>query len=460
MKPWGKYLGWMAILVLAGNTVKPLAAGSSNSEETDDGSTATAARSAESHSADWVRIGRQALGFLVLEHGFRYLTEEGTRHPHIPFFRGFVNSLNNLHGWADGDPFLVSYVGHPMQGAVAGYIFAQNDRGFLSVEFGKNKPYWKSRLRAATFSWAYSEQFEIGPISEASIGNTQAFFPQQGFVDQVATPVIGLAWMIAEDSLDRFVVKRVEARTANPFVRLLVRGGLNPSRSLANVMAARPPWHRTDRLDPWERLGNRIFSGEKPRSASDLPLPITKFEFMATARTEYYLGPDARGACIGGGGAAAFRITPNWQFVADVAGCKLTHFGDNLSGDSLTYTIGPRWTANPLRRWTTYSQLLIGGRTLTHEEFYPARKAQLHALAAQDGTSLDFPDHARYTRTAEHTGLTVSVRGGVDVKLSPAIEFQVADLAYAHSWHGKLDGIAYTHALQLSGGLVLRIGTW
>jgi hypothetical protein len=141
-----------------------------------------------------------------------------------------------------------------MQGAVAGYIFAQNDRGFLSVEFGKNKPYWKSRLRAAAFSWAHSEQFEIGPVSEASIGNTQAFFPQQGFVDQVATPVTGLAWMIAEDSLDRFVVKRVEAHTGNSFVRLLVRGGLNPSRSLANVIAAQPPWHSTDRWthgNPW-----------------------------------------------------------------------------------------------------------------------------------------------------------------------------------------------------------------
>jgi len=451
----------MAILLLVGNTVKSFAAESGKSEETADGSTATTPPSAEPYGADWVRIGRQALGFLVLEHGFRYLTEEGTRHPHIPFFRGFVNSLNNLHGWADGDPFLVSYVGHPMQGAVAGYIFAQNDREFLSVEFGKNKPYWKSRLRAAAFSWAYSEQFEIGPMSEASIGNTQAFFPQQGFADQVATPVIGLAWMIAEDSLDRFVVKRLEARTANPFVCLLVRGGLNPSRSLANVMAGQPPWHRTDRSGPSKRNGDRIFSAEKPRSASDLPpSPITKFEFMATARTEYYLGPDARGACIGGGGAAAFRMTPNWQFVADVSGCKLTRFGDNLSGDSLTYTIGPRWTANPLRRWTTYSQLLIGGRTLTHEEFYPARKVQLEALAGQNGASLDFPDHARYTRIAEHTGLTVSVRGGVGVKLSPAIQLQVADLAYAYSWHGKLDGTAYTHALQFSGGLVLRIGTW
>jgi hypothetical protein len=66
----------MAILVVAGNTVKPLAAGSGNSEEADDGSTTTTAPPAEPHGADWVRVGRQTLGFLVLEHGFRYLTEE------------------------------------------------------------------------------------------------------------------------------------------------------------------------------------------------------------------------------------------------------------------------------------------------------------------------------------------------------------------------------------------------
>jgi hypothetical protein len=84
----------------------------------------------------------------------------------------------------------------------------------------------------------------------------------------------------------------------------------------------------------------------------------------------------------------------------------------------------------------------------------------LQALANRSGVSLDYPDHARYTRSAENTGLVVSVGGGIDVKLSPAIQLQVFDLAYAHSWHAAVDGLAYSHSLQFSGGLVLRFGTW
>lgn len=94
----------------------------------------------------------QSFAFLGVEHGFRWLTEEGTRHPHRSFFDGYVNSLNNLHGWADGDSFLVSYVGHPRQGAVTGFLFVQNDRKYRAVEFGKNRQYWRSRLRAAGFA--------------------------------------------------------------------------------------------------------------------------------------------------------------------------------------------------------------------------------------------------------------------------------------------------------------------
>lgn len=62
---------------------------------------------------DWQGLLGQSLAFLAVEHGFRYLTEEGTRHSHLSFFGGYVDSVTNLHGWADGDPFYVNYVGHP-----------------------------------------------------------------------------------------------------------------------------------------------------------------------------------------------------------------------------------------------------------------------------------------------------------------------------------------------------------
>src|ERR1051326_3725141 len=103
----------------------------------------------EPSGVDWNALLRESFAFLSLEHGFRYLTEPGTRRPHTALIRGYVDSLNNLHGWGDGDPFIVNYVGHPMQGAVAGFLFAQNDRKYRMVEFGKNRWYWRSRLRAA-----------------------------------------------------------------------------------------------------------------------------------------------------------------------------------------------------------------------------------------------------------------------------------------------------------------------
>ena len=156
---------------------------------------------------DWWHLAEGTLSFLTVEHVFRYATEWGTRDAFdTPFWPGYFAAVGNLHGWADGDAFLVNYVGHPMQGAVAGFIWQHNDRAYRDVVFGENSRYWKAKLRGAAFSYLYSVQFEIGPISEASIGHIQAQFPQQGFVDHVITPSIGLGWTLAEDSLDRYVI--------------------------------------------------------------------------------------------------------------------------------------------------------------------------------------------------------------------------------------------------------------
>ena len=48
-------------------------------------------------------------------------------------------SVLNLHGWADGDPFYVNYVGHPMQGAVAGRIWLLHDPRYRKAEFGRSR---------------------------------------------------------------------------------------------------------------------------------------------------------------------------------------------------------------------------------------------------------------------------------------------------------------------------------
>ncbi len=47
--------------------------------------------------------------------------------------------------------------------------------------------------------------------------------------------------MIAEDAMDRYVIERVDERVRSPCVRVLVRSGLNPTRSMANLIAGRVP---------------------------------------------------------------------------------------------------------------------------------------------------------------------------------------------------------------------------
>jgi hypothetical protein len=197
---------------------------------------------------EWAPALRQANTFLGIQHLFRVATEPGTREGlKGPFWRDYARSIRSLHGWGDGDPFYVNYVGHPMQGAITGFIAAQNDPRYRRVEFGRSRHYWASRLRAMAFAAAYSEQFELGPFSEATIGNIQMVPPATGVVDHVITPTVGLGWMVAEDALDRYVVRRFERMTGRPVMRILVRGVLNPSRSFSNVLRGKYPWYRDDR---------------------------------------------------------------------------------------------------------------------------------------------------------------------------------------------------------------------
>lgn len=201
----------------------------------------------------WGPALKQSLLFLAVEHGFRLATEPGTRADlKGPFFKDWFESAGNLRGWRDGDPFYVNYVGHAMQGAVSGFIQIQNDPGGVKQKVGWNRDYWRSRRRALWWSTLYSTQFELGPLSESSIGNVglrpvKTSPHPQAFVDMVITPTVGTAWLVGEDWLDQKLVRRVEGRTDNRLVRLLVRSFLNPGRSFANAMRGKYPWYRDDR---------------------------------------------------------------------------------------------------------------------------------------------------------------------------------------------------------------------
>jgi hypothetical protein len=202
----------------------------------------------------WRTAYRQSLAFLGIQHAFRLATEKGTRDElRGSFVKDYFKTLGKLAAWDDGDPFIVNYIGHPMMGAVAGYIQVQNDPSGKVEDIGfSNKHYWKSRLKAFGWSFAYSTQFEIGPISEASLGNI-GIRPYEGhkhpmaYVDIVVTPVVGTAWLIGEDALDKYLIRHLDRRISNRVIRSLVRSLLNPSRGMANVLRGKYPWWRDDR---------------------------------------------------------------------------------------------------------------------------------------------------------------------------------------------------------------------
>src|SRR5262249_26359724 len=119
----------------------------------------------------WKKLMKGSLLYLGIMHSFRLATEQGTREGlGNSLVGGYFQALGAMHGWSDGDSYYENYLGHPIQGAVSGYMWAHNDLKYRSVQFGGSRDYWMSRLRAYAFAWAFSEQFEIGPISEASVG--------------------------------------------------------------------------------------------------------------------------------------------------------------------------------------------------------------------------------------------------------------------------------------------------
>lgn len=197
---------------------------------------------------EWEPALKQAGFFLGIMHAWRLATEPGTRAElRGPFLRDYVSAIKGLHGWGDGDPFIVNYVGHPFQGAVSGYIQIHNDPRYRRLEFSNSRPYWVSRLRAMGFAAISSTQFELGPISEASIGNVGKNRVGAGAVDLVVTPLGGLGVLLAEDVLDRLLVRRIERWTSRPWLRALARGALNPNRAFANAIRFKTLWHRDSR---------------------------------------------------------------------------------------------------------------------------------------------------------------------------------------------------------------------
>lgn len=157
--------------------------------------------------------------------------------------------------WSDDNPLLDDYVAHPMMGAITNSIWIQNDPKGMTLEFGSNREYWHSRLRAAAWSTFYSFEWKLGPLGEASIGHNGDHViydhgittNETGWVELVTTPVGGLGWTIAEDYLDGHAVRALEEKSRNPVV-LTVYQFITPARGFSNILRFRPPWYRDSRV--------------------------------------------------------------------------------------------------------------------------------------------------------------------------------------------------------------------
>lgn len=210
----------------------------------------------------WRPAIAQSLRMLAFQQGIMLATDKWSRYcvMHGKFFHDYAAAVSGgLRQWDDGDPFLDNYIGHPLQGAVTGFIQVQNDPRGRALTIGKSKAYWKSRLKAMGWTALYSTQFEIGPISESSIQNLGSFSYQNcdtcpltrgaGWVDIVVTPTLGTAWLIGEDALDQYVIRRIENKLGRGKWTNFFRSVLNPARVAANALRLKAPWYRDNRDD-------------------------------------------------------------------------------------------------------------------------------------------------------------------------------------------------------------------
>ncbi len=412
---------------------------------------------------DWKRLYKGSFRFLALMHAFRVATEEDTREGlKGPFFQGWADSLGAMHGWSDGDPPLVNYVGHPMQGAVTSYLFSMNDPKFQPVQFGWSRPYAKKLLRGAAYAFAFSEQFELGPMSEATIGNVQAKYPAYGFVDHVITPIVGTGWVVAEDVLDKYVIRPIERRTTKTWLRILARLSLNPSRGMANLMNLRVPWRRDDRPTVyWDYEAEAAFrksGAPRPPERFSPPRDQPVFEFTVQPHFNWFRGPGSIATpCVGGGAVGRFNFRREWTFVTDVGGCRLQGLGRYRTGDSLTYMFGPEWNGRRFGRFLPRLRFLIGGNKVTQMETDPEKIKELEEQGI-DWTKNEY--HFYFSRDTDKNAFAFLAGGGFDVVLNDIVSLQVANVDYLRTWLGEFEDRNYTHGLRLTVGVTLRVGTW
>src|SRR5262245_33756437 len=102
------------------------------------------------------------------EHVMRVATQEFTREQlNGPFWQDWFDSVNMPTKWGDKDGWEVNYIGHAIHGGAFSRIWLDQRE---TAPTSKSQ-YMKQIGRAFIYTAIFSVQYEIGPMSEASIGN-------------------------------------------------------------------------------------------------------------------------------------------------------------------------------------------------------------------------------------------------------------------------------------------------
>jgi hypothetical protein len=159
-----------------------------------------------------------------------------------PFLNDWFTSAAALFdsNWDDGNRFQTNYIAHPIGGAIYANNAGTNDPKYAALLPG-DPGYGTGVLRSLAFAAAASLMYEIGPLSEASVGNLGMEDPdKQGWVDPVMTPILGAGWMVLEAVVYQQLLRRVKDRATYTILHIF----LNPSRTISNTFNVRHPCPR------------------------------------------------------------------------------------------------------------------------------------------------------------------------------------------------------------------------
>jgi len=382
----------------------------------------------------WKGLLMQSFAWDLLQNSTRIITaNQKDRHLLLnkPYWSNYWASLGqfNMRRWNDGDSFKVNYIGHPMQGAIAGYIEVQNDPRGRAQRISRNPDYWHSRFRAFLWATAYSTQWEIGPIGETAIFNQGGFtYPircskkagtpdycenpttmytnNTGWVDFVITPVVGSLWLIGEDTLDRYISDPLVHRRPQAFGYKVLRSSLNPSRSLANMLRGRYPWYR-DYEHPSEYespIYGRFHRALSVETAEHFDLHLHWTELSLQTNHTNCMG--CRTSTRGAGVELGIRLTDYLDFVSDVSiqpqASPVTSL--NIGGSLTTATFGIR-SGYSYRRVALKASLSPGFASYSRtgsEGTAPKRNFNFAAVAAISG-DIRLSTHLGFRMTLEQT---------------------------------------------------------